>query len=236
MADLHKPGENGFTSCLEMVLHELVQVATEATKSDVGMSRGPRRIGELIQAVCSHTTNPADWTTNAFYCCVTPSQAFTELFTDVPEELPQAIRAMSARMRYNGWHYLPHTIGMHEGSGDRDWFFAPAMADVTDWSDQHHTGHVASAVRHAIRVPFGVAIAGADRPGMHDFRLMRAAGEPFTLSDLRAAVAVGELLRCLYQAHAYRLARAGADVLDIVDFGNQWYQTRYGGTSVPASP
>ena len=229
MTDLHQPGANGFTSYFEQVLHELVHVATDATASDVGMSRGPRWMGELLRAVREHRMDPVAWTTSAFYCCVTPSQAFIELFTDVPEQLPQVIRAISARMRYNGWHYLPHTIGAHQRSGDRDWFFAPTMADVTDWSDQHHTGHVANSVRHAIRVPFGVVVDGSDRPGMHDFRLMRAAGEPYTLSDLRAGMAIGELLRGLYQAHVDRLAQLGAPTaLDIVDFDNQWYQARYG--------
>jgi hypothetical protein len=226
MPDLHQLGEDGFSSRFEQVLHELVLVATEATGSDVGMSRGPRRIGELIRLVGQDSMEPVNWTTNAFYCCVTPSQAFTELFASVPEQLPQVLRAISARMRYNGWHYLPHTIGVHKRSGERDWFFAPTMSDVTDWSDQHHTGHVASGVRYAIRVPFGVRFAGTHRPGMHDFRLMRAAGEPYTPTDLRTAIAVGELLRRLYQAHADMLAGGRAD-LDILDFDNPWYQARY---------
>src|SRR5690606_23888043 len=80
-------------------------------------------------------------------------------------------------MRYNGWHYLPHSSGMHHRAAERDWFFAPTMSDVTDWSGQHHTGHVALGVRYAIRVPCGIELAGANRPGVHDFRLMRALGE-----------------------------------------------------------
>ena len=130
-------------------------------------------------------------------------------------------------MRYNGWHYLPHSSGMHHRAAERDWFFAPTMSDVTDWSDQHHTGHVAHGVRYAIRVPFGIELAGANRPGVHDFRLMRAwGGEPYTIADLRSAIAIGELLRVFYQAHADHLA-SGAPALDVVDFDNSWYQSRY---------
>jgi hypothetical protein len=232
MLELHVPDGDGFSSRFERVLHELVEVATEVSGSDVGMSRGPRQIGELIRLVRQDSTAPVAWTTSAFYCCVTPSRQFARHFAQVPDELPQVLRAIAARMRYNGWHYLPHTIGVHERANNRDWFFAPTMSDLTDWSDQHHTGHVANGVRYAIRVPFGVTVEGAHRPGMHDFRLMRSAGQPYTLQDLRAAQAVGELLRHLYQAHADRLAGTDvADILDIVDFDNPWYQARYGRVS-----
>ncbi|WP_211768089.1 hypothetical protein [Kutzneria sp. CA-103260] len=231
MPALHGPGTDGFTTRFEQVLHELVLVATEATASDVGMSRGPRRVGELAATVAADSTEALSWTTNAFYCCVTPSVGFTDQFAQAMAELPQVLRAISARMRYNGWHYLPHTIGVHERAGDRDWFFAPTMADVTDWSDQHHTGHVANGVRYAIRVPFGVDMAGEFRPGMHDFRLMRAFGEPYTMADLRAATAVGEVLRRLYQARVDSFAAGQADPC-VTDFDNPWYQARY--TSEPA--
>ncbi|MFI9383081.1 hypothetical protein [Kutzneria sp. NPDC052558] len=231
MPVLHGTGADGFGTRFEQVLHELVLVATEATASDVGMSRGPRRVGELAATVAADSTEALSWTTNAFYCCVTPSAGFAGQFAHVPHELPQVLRAISARMRYNGWHYLPHSIGVHERAGDRDWFFAPTMGDVTDWSDQHHTGHVANGVRYAIRVPFGVDMAGAHRPGLHDFRLMRAFGEPYTMDDLRAATAVGEVLRSLYQARVDAFATGQHDPC-VTDFDNPWYQARY--TSEPA--
>ena len=224
---LHTPGEEGFTSRFEQALHDVVLSGTEATNSDVGMSRGPRRISALSNAINQHSLAPLDWGTNAFYCCVTPSSNFVRRFAEAPAELPQALRAIGARMRYNGWHYLPHSSGMHHRAAERDWFFAPTMSDVTDWSDQHHTGHVAHGVRYAIRVPFGIELAGANRPGVHDFRLMRAwGGEPYTIADLRSAIAIGELLRVFYQAHADHLA-SGAPALDVVDFDNSWYQSRY---------
>ncbi|MDU0291037.1 hypothetical protein [Saccharothrix longispora] len=220
---LREAGEDGFTSRFEQVLHELVQAATGATGSDVGMSRGPRRPHELARLVAAgEAATAVGWTTNAFYCCVTPSTGFVDRFARAPEQLPQVLRAISARMRYNGWHYLPHTIGVHAGAGDRDWFYAPTMSDVTDWSDQHHTGHVANGVRYAIRVPFGIDLAGAHRPGLHDFRLMRTDGVPYTEADLRASVAIGELLRALYQASA-----AHPVELAVTDFDNPWYQARY---------
>ena len=40
------------------------------------------------------------------------------------------------------------------------------------------------------------------------------------------AIAIGELLRVFYQAHADHLA-SGVPPLDVVDFDNSWYQARY---------
>ncbi|HEX2416885.1 MAG TPA: hypothetical protein VHJ83_02000, partial [Micromonosporaceae bacterium] len=226
MPELHQPGPEGFSSRLEELLHRLVLVATEAAESDVGMSRGPRRIGELIRLIAQDSPEPVNWSTNAYFCCVTPSRGFVGKLADAPGELVKAIRAMSARMRYNCWHFLPQGIGMHDRGGDRDWFFAPGMPDMTAWSDQHHTGHIATGVRHAIRVSFPVELLGVTRPGLYDFRVMRHAGEAYTIPELRQAIAVGEFLRRIYQAHADLLA-SGAPDLDIQDFDNRWYQTTY---------
>lgn len=232
---LHRPGPAGFGTRFEQALHDIVRVATEATDSEVGMSRGPRRFADLIRLLRTGDPAPLAWTTRDFFCCVTPSARFVARFVAAPAELPRAVRAISARMRYNGWHYLPHTLGMADRAAERDWYFAPTMPDLTDWSDQHHTGHVANGVRYAIRVPFGVELAGAQRPGLHDFRLMRTGGTPYTESDLRAAIAVGEALRCLYQAHvaALELGPAVDEVAgEVTGFDNPWYEARYAAESV----
>jgi hypothetical protein len=110
------------------------------------------------------------------------------------------------------------------------WFFAPTMPDMTEWTSHHHQGHVANGVRHAIRVPLPLTLAGASRPGMHDLRLMRTGDPAYDLPDLRAAVAMGvamgEVLRGLYQAHADRLVQSGAEFA-VSDFENSWYQARH---------
>jgi hypothetical protein len=232
MPELVQPLDGAFTTGFQRALHETLRAATEASASDVGMSRGPRRTLELIRALKTGSQDPFQWTTKDFYCCVTPSAAFTRRFTEAPAELPQALRSYSSRMRYNSWHYLPATLGMAESGQRDDWFFAPVMADITDWSDQHHTGHVVNGVRHAIRAPFTTTIVGADRSGVYDFRLLRTSGNPYGMDDLRSAIAVAELLRRLYQEQAAWLEERASQSGDpegsvIVDFDNQWYSTRY---------
>lgn len=125
-------------------------------------------------------------------------------------------------MRFNTWHYLPDTLEVPDRDSTRDdWFFAPAMPDITKWSDQHHTGHVTFGVRYAIRVPLGVTFEGRNRPGLYDLRLMRAQEPAFNLGHLRAAVAVGQLLGDLHQEMA-------SHDPDITDFANEWYRTFHG--------
>jgi hypothetical protein len=213
------PAPDGFSTAFAAAIHRLIAAAAEAYHADVAMSRGPQRFDPLRVAP---GTDPFGLGTGDFYCCVAPRRAFVERFGVDRQGLTRALSAYSARMRFNTWHYLPHTLGIVERQPGRDdWFFAPTMADVTDWSDQHHLGHVAFAVRHAIRVPFGIEFDGRPLPGLYDLRLMRASPPPFTETELRGAVAAAAILRQLYQA----MARYEPVV---VDFGKPWYERFHG--------
>ena len=225
MPALLEPGGPGFSSRFEEVLNELLRAATEATGSDAGMSRGPRRPGHLADLIARGDSEPVSWPLDEYACCVTPSTGFVKRFAEQPQELSRVLRAISTRMRFNCWHYAPDTFGMTHAAEGRDWFFTPGMADVTAWSDQHHTGHVAHGVRYAIRVPFGVVLAGAERSGSHDFRLMRVDGDPYTEEDLHQAMAIAEVLRRYHQAGADH-GEPGNELV-IRDFSNTWYSTTY---------
>ncbi|WP_392672575.1 hypothetical protein [Streptomyces sp. LN785] len=226
IAGLHEPADSGFSTRFEELLHELVAAATSATRSHVGMSRGPKDVGLLGRLLAQGDPAPGKWKTSDYYCCVVPSAEFVDRFSAGPESLVQVVRAIAARMRWNGWHFMPPVAGPGELFEDRDWFFPPSMPDITEWTSHHHQGHVANGVRHAIRVPLPLVLAGATRPGIHDFRLMRSDGDPYDLTDLRAAIAVARVLQSLYQAHARELETSSAGLV-VSDFGNRWYQARY---------
>jgi len=191
----------------------------EASNADVAMSRGPR---DLDQLRGRGSGNPSSLSTRAFFCCVTASSSFAARFAGDGAGVATVLSAYSSRMRFNTWHYLPDSLDITTVSPERDdWFFAPGMPDIAEWSDQHHTGHVAFGVRYAIRVPFGIDFAGAYRPGLYDLRLMRA-GEPrFTTADLRAAIATGYLLSAIYQAMSVH-------GVTVVDFTNEWFRRFHG--------
>ncbi|GGS13782.1 MULTISPECIES: hypothetical protein [Streptomyces] len=208
-----RPAPAGFGSAYEAFLHEVFETVAESLGCDVAMGRGPRRTDGLGPATA----------TRDCYCAVAPSRRFVRRFDGDSASLVRTLSAYSARMRYNTWHYLPHTMAWTEGRQPArdDWFFAPVMPDITDWSDRHHTGHVAFGVRHAIRVPLGIVLDGAYRPGLYDLRLLRTTDPQFELGDLRAAIAVGRVLECLHQA----AAEAGVVVSD---FDNAWYRAFHG--------
>ncbi|MEF9905567.1 hypothetical protein [Streptomyces sp. P9-A2] len=225
------PSQPGFASRFEEVLHRLVAAAAAATRSDVSMSRGPRDILRLSSLLADGSIEPGHWKTSEYYCCVVPGDGFRERLAaaGATAELPQVVRAIAARMRWNGWHFMPHAAAVtdDESFAERDWFFAPSMPDMTEWTSHHHQGHVANGVRHAIRVPFGITLAGAHRPGVHDLRLMRTEGDVYGLRDLRSAIAMGEVLRGYYQEHAIRIEKNEKPFV-VEDFANTWYQGRYG--------
>lgn len=213
------PAPAGFSTAFEATLHQFLTVTAEAFDADVSMSRGPQRFGPLR---AEPGTDPLSLNTGDFYCCVTPRRAFADRFGDARQGLVRTLSAYSARMRFNTWHYLPHTLAIVEREpGREDWFFAPTMPDVAEWSDQHHTGHVAFGVRYAIRIPLGIEYDGRPLPGLYDLRLMRTGLPPFTDTDLRQAIAAGMLLQQLYQAMS-------AHEPEVTDFAKSWYEKFHG--------
>ncbi|MER6364062.1 hypothetical protein [Kitasatospora sp. NPDC001527] len=215
------PAPERFSSAYEALLTRFMTTLAEATASDVAMGRGPRSFAPL-EPGSTGEDDPLALRSNAFFCCVAPSAAFAESFGEDRAALVKTLSAYSARMRFNTWHYLPHALGIHDRvPGRDDWFFAPTMPDLTHHSDQHHTGHVAFDVRHAIRVPLGIDHAGRHLPGLYDLRLMRSAGERYTTDDLRAAVASGRVLAVLHQA-------MGRHRATVRDFGNDWFRAFHG--------
>jgi hypothetical protein len=220
------PAPAGFSSAYEAFLHELFVATAESTGSDVAMGRGPRALDQLREG-SGDGSHPLRLGTGDFYCCVVASAAFTARFAADRSALARALSAYSARMRFNTWHYLPHTLDLHaHRPGRDDWFFAPTMPDLTVWSDQHHTGHVQFGVRYAIRVPIGIVFDGAYRPGLYDLRLLRTGGQPYPLGHLRAGIAVGQVLAVLHET------MTGYD-FRIDDFGNEWYRTFHATSAGP---
>ncbi|MCT9088895.1 hypothetical protein N4G70_08440 [Streptomyces sp. ASQP_92] len=214
------PAPAGFTTAYEGFLHRFFTTVADATHSDVAMGRGPKSVAVLHSAVPAAARGAL--ATRDFYCCVAPGSSFAHRFDGDRDTLARALSAYSARMRYNTWHYLPHSMSWTEEiPGRDDWFFAPMMPDLTNWSDQHHTGHVAFGVRHALRIPLGIVLEGRYRPGLYDLRLMRTSGAEYQLADLRTAIAVGTVQAMVHQAAAERQ-------LEIHDFDNVWYRDFHG--------
>jgi hypothetical protein len=150
-----------------------------------------------------------------------------------PKTLSMTLNAISARMRFNSWHYAPSYFDIADIPAGRGWFTAPRMADIADDSDQHHTGHVQAVVRYSIRSPLPLRVGQEVLPGFIDLRLMRQSGEPYGRDDLVTAIAYTEVLQFLYQHLMNHILEQNAGF--VFSFGDKkWFDKMYPAQAAPA--
>lgn len=188
-----------FPSRLESLIDYVVAEAVCSTRSDFGMTRGARDFLKFSTALCQGQTEVASsWGQGEYFCHVVPNEEMKAAYS--PKTLSMILNAISGRMRYNSWHYAPSYFEIASISADRGWFYAPRMADIADWCDQHHTGHIHASVRYSIRSPLPICVRDSVFPGFIDLRLMRQSGEPYSREDLVTAIAYTEALQFIYQS------------------------------------
>jgi hypothetical protein len=190
--------DHPFDSDVEYLIDLIIRKAIKATGSDVGMSRGTRDIARFTEAwLRQDTLGVCEWSQAEYYCHAVASTALQELLP--AKKMTMLINAVSSRMRYNTWHYAPGYFKAEDIPASRGWFQAPRMADIAEWSDHHHAGHVHAAVRYSIRSPKAIRVQGQLLPGLTDLRLMRQAGRRYTLADLAQAIKYTDALGFVYQ-------------------------------------
>ncbi|MGQ0599157.1 hypothetical protein [Aquabacterium sp.] len=208
-----------FDSGVEYLIDAIIKASLEATQSDVGMSRGTRNIANFTAAwLRQDTASACEWTQAEYYCHAVASPPLQAALS--PKKMCGLINAVSSRMRYNTWHYAPSYFKQADIPEARGWFHAPRMADIAEWSDHHHAGHVHAAVRYSIRSPAPIVIHGQALPGLTDLRLMRQAGRRYTLGDLALAIKYTDALRFVCQKLA-----------DVVTQGRLDFEFKFGSKS-----
>jgi hypothetical protein len=199
---------SNFMSDLEHLIDLVVRDVVSMTRSDFGMTRGLRDLASFIDAFQADDHGAVwGWSQEEYFCHVVPGQQMIEAI-----ELPRlrgVLNAISSRMRFNSWHYMPSHFSTKPQNSQRDWFHAPRMADLAEWSDMHHTGHVHASVRYSIRSPAPLRIGDNELAGLIDLRVMRQQGEPYTQADLALTVQYTRLLQRLYQAVVDEYERNG---------------------------
>lgn len=213
----------------EELMHVFVAGAVEELRADIGMTRcirEPARIKIISDAL--RCAEACAWPISDFYCCVVPSEELRARARGDGPPLAVVLTAVAKRMEYNSWHYLPGHFSPDLVPDGRHFYFPPAMPDLTEWSNQHHTGHVLANVLHCIRSPGPLTYAGRDFPGFLDIRLMRQEGEPFTLEDLKRAIVYTRQLKEFYQAMLDYACGLGAP-FKITAFTKAWYEEHYNG-------
>ncbi len=222
-------------NAFEGLLKAIVDCAIDATGSDIGMSRGTRDVARMQRAFGEQRyAEICGWQSPDYFCAVFPSAALREQLAGNPELLVKILYACSARMQFNHWHYIPGHCPPEGVPADRHYYYPPGVADLAEWSDQHHTGHVLAQVRYSIRSPAPLSFGGKLYPGMVDLRLFRQSSAPYTPEELMTALTYTDYVRALQQSLSDHLARGG-DPLVVAAFGKDWYRDYYGGRRAPGA-
>ena len=177
-----------FGTGLESLVYESVTAAMEVFAADFAMSRGMRDLSGFIDALRrDDLSRIVAWELPDYFCCVVPSPDADRHYPGGTPQVADVAWAISSRMQYNSWHFVPGNLPPAAGELRHDYFIPPTMPDLAYHSDQHHHGHVTARVRYTVRSPQPVEILGRTFKGFIDLRLLRCDGEPFTEADLLAA-------------------------------------------------
>jgi hypothetical protein len=211
-----------FATGLESLVYETVAAATEAFEADFAMSRGMRSLPKLIRAIRAEDwTDITSWDITEYFCCVVPDPQARRYFGDSVAHLADVAWAMSSRMQYNSWHFVPGSLPEGPAVLARDYFIPPSIPDLAYFSDQHHHGHIAARVRFSIRSPQPVEVLGRMFNGFVDLRLLRCEGRPFDELDLLAATRGSAFVARATGLVATMVATG--EHIEVESFDSQWH-------------
>lgn len=212
-----------FGTGLEALVYETVSASAEHFTAHFAMSRGFRSIRMLLDRMRQEEWAAiSSWELPEFFCCVVPGESVPALFNNSWESVADAMWAMSARMQFNSWHFLSGNLPKVPVVEARDYFTPPTMPDISNFSDQHHRGHVFNRVRFTIRSPQAVIVDDRRFDGFVDLRLVRCEGEPFEVTDLVDAHRVSRFLAAATENVAARAARG--DEIEVRAFDHVWHR------------
>lgn len=211
-----------FGTGLEHLICELVLACRDVVGTDFAMSRGMRSLPQLVAALrAQEWERIVEWELPAYFCCVVPAPSALAHFGGDTTRVADAAAAISARMQYNSWHFLPGNLPRVPVVEARDHFVPPTMPDLAYFSDLHHRGHVANRVRYSIRSPQPVTVLDRRLAGFVDLRLLRCVGPPFEERDLVVAHRASTLIAAATEQVALAVA-AGAEAT-VTAFDHVWH-------------
>ncbi|MBA8760103.1 hypothetical protein GWK87_07335 [Staphylococcus schleiferi subsp. coagulans] len=212
---------------IQTLLEKMLGYAIRATDSDVGMTRGFRQPWLYNDALKHHQLETIfEWKQQFYFCCAIPSDKMKQAFLNQGQKLAGILTAISKRMEYNSWHYTPGNFLNERHRIQRHYYFPPVMSDITEWSNQHHQGHVFANVKHAIRCPGTILCPPYTLNAYYDLRLMKTSGVMYSEIDLMKALYYKEIVGALYQAW-FDYCREYQSQLDMTAYDRKWYQQQY---------
>lgn len=211
-----------FETGLEDLIYQVVVACTQCFPAHFALSRGFRSLPMLVEAMRRlEWARICSWELPEFFCCVVPSPSALNFFDGSWEMLVDAAWAMSARMQFNSWHFLAGNLPAISTRA-RDYFTPPEMPDISNFSDQHHRGHVYNRVRFTIRSPQPVKVDGQQFNGLVDIRLVRCDGDSFEEQDMLDAHRISRLLAAATESVAERVVQG--ESVELRAFDHVWHR------------
>lgn len=222
------------SEALEALLEAVVRSAMLDLPSHLGMTRGMRDLRHFQDALEEGRFDDV--------CAAPMADGYCAVFARVeppgfcaPQPLASILTAVSRRMQFNHWHYMPGHFDAKELATRRHFYNPPSMSDLAEEADLQHPGHGFAHVRYAIRSSAPLRVGGRTYNGMVDIRLMRAVGHPYTDADLLVADRYTEIIRCIAQA-VLALKGEGLRAPVITGFDRADYERRYPATEETPKP
>ena len=210
---------------LEAIISRTVRTAVEAFRAEYALSRGLRDYPKLVHAVRTHDFEEIIRSElPAYYCCVVPSRALTQSLPGGATGVADLVWSMSARMQYNTWHVLPGNLPQDAAEQPRDYFAPQTLPDIADNMHLFHRGHLVSSIRHTLRSPERIVVAGQAFHSLTDLRLVRTRDESFTTLDLAAVIVIARFLADCLQEYAVLCEQGSAPA--ITSFDSAWHRLR----------
>ena len=214
------------------LLEAVVRSCMRAVPSHAGMTRGFRDLRHLQDALEEGRADEV--------CALPLDDGFCAVFAGPGYRSPRlplakVLTAISRRMAFNHWHYTPGHFDQDALTVRRHFYYPPTASDLCEHGELRHTGHGVARVRHSVRSPAPLVIAGRSWPGLVDIRLMRAEGRPDTEADLVTVDRHTELIRALAQA-VVELKAEGLQAPVVRGFERADYERLYPPTPAEQAP
>lgn len=218
--------QDKFTSVIEELLNLILEVSVEILNSDLAMTR---TYGDYSKFNLAQKNKQFDdimsWPQSEYICHVVPSNNFK---SKLPLDLVgKIVKAVSARMKFNSWHYTAGNFYQTTFVPDeKTFYFPPVLSDIAADCQYHHQGHIFCSVAHSIRAPEPIKINNYNHDSFIDIRYMRASGKPYSQDDLIMAKSISRISRIIYQSLLYVINSKSLNYQ--FSFGrNEWFNIIY---------
>lgn len=214
---------NNECSKYQKIVDYILESVAKDTDTDVSFCRFYTNIGDLIDLVKNEKyLSIVDKNSQEYSCYIYPNKKLRKM---MPRKmLANMASAISSRMIYNSWHYIPgNFVNENIDLSKREYYFPPIIPDITIHDKYHHIGHVKLSVNNCIRSPAHLYIHGKRMNALMDIRLLRMGDKIYSTKDLELATVYTKLLANVMQILIDIVHEQEKD-FSITKYTKQWYE------------